>query len=272
MALTTTLPAGRFYGRRVGTRQISGIRLTESSYAAASVLPRHAHERPHFCFVLSGDYLEKIGRQAYSRRHRALTYYPADLMHAERHDSPGRHFLIELDSAGLPGVAGISLPATPLELTASPDIDVVVRLYREFRAFDDVSPMAIEGLALELLAETRRTSRGGRRQRPLWADRARELLHAGYRESLSMTAVADSVGVNPAHLARVFRREFGCTCGDYVRRLRVEFASARLASSSEPLRDLALAAGFADQSHFARTFRRLTGMTPAEYRRLSRRA
>jgi AraC family transcriptional regulator len=65
----------------------------------------------------------------------------------------------------------------------------------------------------------------------------------------------------------VFRQEYGCTLGDYLRNLRIGFASRRLATSSAPLAEIALAAGFADQSHFTKAFRRATGMTPVAWRR-----
>jgi AraC family transcriptional regulator len=75
------------------------------------------------------------------------------------------------------------------------------------------------------------------------------------------------VGVHPAHLARVFRQQYGCTLGDYVRRLRVEFACRRMTTGDTPLVEIALAAGFADQSHFTKTFKSLVGITPAEFQR-----
>jgi AraC family transcriptional regulator len=76
--------------------------------------------------------------------------------------------------------------------------------------------------------------------------------------------------VHPAHLAREFRRRRHCTIGGYVRRLRVEFACRELSSTDAPLAEIALAAGFSHQSHLTRTFKELTGMTPAKFRALSR--
>jgi AraC family transcriptional regulator len=55
-----------------------------------------------------------------------------------------------------------------------------------------------------------------------------------------------------------------------VRELRVRFLLERLAASDLPLVELALAAGFSDQSHCTREFKKATGMTPAAYRRLLR--
>ena len=68
------------------------------------------------------------------------------------------------------------------------------------------------------------------------------------------------------HLARAFRKHFGCTPGEYVRHLRIEFASRELSKSDTPLVEIALAAGFAHQSHFSRIFKRQTGMTPSAFR------
>ncbi|HYR28431.1 MAG TPA: helix-turn-helix transcriptional regulator, partial [Thermoanaerobaculia bacterium] len=65
----------------------------------------------------------------------------------------------------------------------------------------------------------------------------------------------------------VFRRHFRCTVGDYVRERRIEYASRELARSATPLALIALDAGFASQAHFSTTFKRMTGFTPAAYRR-----
>jgi AraC family transcriptional regulator len=56
------------------------------------------------------------------------------------------------------------------------------------------------------------------------------------------------------------------TFAGYVRHVRIEFARRELAASGAPLGDIAAAAGFCDQSHFSRLFKRYTGQTPAEYR------
>ena len=71
-------------------------------------------------------------------------------------------------------------------------------------------------------------------------------------------------------MARVFRQHCGVTLGEYVRKLRVDFAARQLISTDEPLTGIAFAAGFSDQSHFTRTFKRQTGMTPDAFRRNSR--
>jgi AraC family transcriptional regulator len=100
-----------------------------------------------------------------------------------------------------------------------------------------------------------------------WLVQARDRLHADVAARPSLGELAASVGVHPVTLARAFRRAFGCTVGEYLRRLRIERAAGQLASSTQPLAEIALAAGFADQSHFSNVFRRRVGMSPSAYRR-----
>jgi AraC family transcriptional regulator len=132
---------------------------------------------------------------------------------------------------------------------------------------DEVSPLIIEGLSLEMIAETaRRKSATTEGRRPRWLLHARDIIHSRFVECLRLAQIAEQVGVHPVYLASEFRKHFGCTIGEYVRKLRVEFACRRISESDSPLSDIAIAAGFSHQSHFSRTFKAVTGMTPAGYR------
>ncbi|MHC5538136.1 helix-turn-helix domain-containing protein, partial [Singulisphaera rosea] len=123
-------------------------------------------------------------------------------------------------------------------------------------------------LALEIFAEASRvTVPPGDKTPPRWLRGARDLLHDRFAEMVSFDEIATAIGIHPVHLARTFRRYYGCTPGEYLRRLRVEFACQKLATTSTPLIEIALAAGFSDQSHFTRTFRLQMRMTPGEFRR-----
>jgi AraC-like DNA-binding protein len=126
-------------------------------------------------------------------------------------------------------------------------------------------PLAIESLLLELLAVASATPARERRM-PGWMRLVREMLHGGWRDTVRTAEAAAMAGVHPVYLARVFRRIAGCTLAEYVFRLRVQFACRRLAQPEVHLSTLALEAGFADQSHFTRVFKRVTGITPAAFR------
>ena len=145
-------------------------------------------------------------------------------------------------------------------------------MYQEFRQDDEAAPLAIEGLLLELLAAVSRSRSEGLPDGVApWLGETRDRLHADLTARPSLADLAAAVGVHPVTLARAFRRTFGCTVGEYLRRLRIERAAEQLVAGSQPLAEIALAAGFADQSHFSNVFRRRIGMSPSAYRREARR-
>ena len=85
-------------------------------------------------------------------------------------------------------------------------------------------------------------------------------------ETLKLTEIAAEVGVHPVYLATAFRQKFGVTISEFVRKLRIEHACAELTKGELPLSAIALQAGFVDQSHFSKTFKQFTGMSPARFR------
>jgi AraC family transcriptional regulator len=151
-----------------------------------------------------------------------------------------------------------------------PYAGLTLRLYREFRRNDEVSPLIVEGLVLEILGEACRTASANEPGTPPWLRKARDILRDRYREPPRPAELADDVGVHPLHLARVFRRKYGCTLGEYVRRLRVECACRELARPGRSLVEVALEAGFCDQSQFCRVFKQHVGLTPSQFRREAR--
>ena len=148
-------------------------------------------------------------------------------------------------------------------------IGLAWRVYRELHDPDPVSSLAVSGLVLEMLAKAARSDSGhsfGIRP-PAWLQGAREYLHANFDNSPQIADVAKSVGVHPVHLARTFRRFYGTSPSSYLRRIRLDWVAAQLVRSDDPLHLLARHAGFSDQSHLTRQFKRRTGLTPGQYRR-----
>jgi AraC family transcriptional regulator len=71
--------------------------------------------------------------------------------------------------------------------------------------------------------------------------------------------------VHPVYLATAFRQHYRTTVGDYIRTLRIDFACREMLRSDRPLAEIAMEAGFADQSHFSKAFKRIVGVPPSEY-------
>jgi len=264
------LKAGQFYGKTSHALSANGFRFTEKAYSSHATLPAHAHELSHFCLVLAGSYRETIARTLFERGPTALVYYPPDVSHAEEHFNQGRHFLVEIDFKRLEKVReyGARL-SEPVLLDTDASLWLAGRMYREFSERDAFSALALESLATELLiAASRQRAATGERKPPLWLERVKEYLHQNFVAPPGLQELADAAGVHPTHLARVFRQFQRCTVGDYVRAVRIDYARRKILTSHEPLVEIALSAGFADQTHFTRSFKRVTGMTPTEFRRI----
>lgn len=105
---------------------------------------------------------------------------------------------------------------------------------------------------------------------PHWLRQATAMIREEFRQPLTVRGIAQEIGVHPVHLSRVFRRFHRASIGDTLRRVRVQFACDRLREPDVQLADLALSAGFCDQSQLTRSFKRVVGTTPGRYRERAR--
>jgi len=249
-------------------RRVGGLVLAEVEYAAGQRVPRHMHVHTRFVLVLQGSLTEIRGDETTTYKPSTLLFRQADEPHAYLVSRSGATCLIvDVDAAWLSRAREHApLVAQSTAFSGGFIVHLAHRLYDEFRLRDEVSRLAIESIALGILAEaSRRAARSAERPAPAWLRQARALVERRFAEPLPLAAVAAQVGVHPVHLARTFRRIYQTTFAGYVRHVRVEFARQELAGSTA-LSEIAVAAGFCDQSHFSRSFKQYTGLTPAEYR------
>ena len=253
-------------------REIAGLAFSESLYPPKLKQPRHTHALASFSFVLAGSYVETCGAQEHSRQASTVVFHPPQESHAVEYQAqPVRILSVQMDSKRLSYVRNRSFVFDSRVSGRTEAIDWLGRrLYREFGHEDRVSALALEGLVLEILAEASRANTVVKDTAPRWLRQAEDFLHDNFSNSFSCDDVATSAGVHPVHLARVFRRKHGCTIGEYVRRLRLDFVTKELVTTRARLGEIAIAAGFADQSHLTKTFKARFGLTPSDYRRLRR--
>ncbi len=97
--------------------------------------------------------------------------------------------------------------------------------------------------------------------------RACQYLHAHFREPVSLAEVARAAGGSVSNLCAFFRKATGRTVIDYVNELRVDHAGRHLRETDRPILEIALESGYPTLSHFNRQFKKLTGVSPRQYRR-----
>jgi AraC-like DNA-binding protein len=176
-------------------------------------------------------------------------------------------------SSDVAGVAGVQ------RFFSSPivyDKDLAQRLLQLHHVLvRDASTLEGESLALHLFAQLLMrygdgklsATRSGQERTAVL--RAREYLEAHYARNVSLVELAQYVALSPFHLTRVFKQTTGLPPHAYLESIRIRRAQ-QLLKGDLPVIEVALATGFADQSHFTHRFRRFVGVTPAHYQKMSK--
>lgn len=103
---------------------------------------------------------------------------------------------------------------------------------------------------------------------PRWRlKRVHEFVAAHIGERLALADLASAAGLSRMHFAAQFRAATGSRPHEYLLFCRIERAKELLLAEDEPIVEVALASGFQAQAHFSTVFKRLTGQTPAQWRR-----
>jgi AraC family transcriptional regulator len=254
---------------RVEALAVSFGHVTSMRFPAGLQLPAHSHPDTNIAVVLAGGW--SAGGDDHERDCVAPTVIvePAGETHANHFGAVETAVLsLTLEAGRLGSVVG---EATRRFLSVQdPYIELLARrAANELEEPDDVTPLAVEAAALELVARVARSV--GLERRPTWLRNARAVLHDRYADPLSLNDIADAIGIEPERLASGFRRAYGESLGDYLRRIRVNAAARLLATTDEPISWVAGETGFADQSHLTRWFGRYLETTPGRYRGAARR-
>jgi AraC family transcriptional regulator len=261
-----SFPPGYYTGEST-TWEAAGVLLTEVSHAAAKEVAQHEHEAPYFSLLLEGAYEER--GKGFDLRYEpyTLVFHAARTLHEDRMLGPCRFFAADLlpKWEAVIGELG-GEQAHVFELSGGDPIWLVLRLYREFLARTDSSDGAVEALMYELCAHVAKRPHDESLE-PAWLAIADSAVDKRFREPLDLAALASSAGVHPTHLCRTFRRFRGQAISDAMTGARVQFVARRLTQSHVPLAEIAAEAGFTDQSHMTRVFKRITGCPPGRHRR-----
>jgi AraC-like DNA-binding protein len=264
-----------------GAEALGGLELLRARLVEFSFSP-HAHQeyviiltesgaaRPRFwggpqplgrgdIFVLNPEVVHSGGPAAGSAWRYRSFYVPADLMRRAVRELTG-------DERGL--------PRFPREVFSDPHL--MALLWQAHVALEEPpapgagSMLERESRLLEALAGLvachaegkPQPGRLGREHRAV--GRVREYLEARPGENVSLDRLAQEAGLSPYYLCRVFRRETGLSPHAYQVLARLRLAKALLAEGV-PISDAALEAGFFDQAHLTRHFKRVFGVTPGRY-------
>jgi AraC-like DNA-binding protein len=141
----------------------------------------------------------------------------------------------------------------------------------------ETSRLFLDHMALALCAHLASTYGGARSRRatvaglaPWQERRAKELLCGNLARHVSLAEVAAECALSRGHFSKAFKTTTGQSPHAWLIERRIEAARQMLQASSASLSEIAIACGFADQSHLTRVFGARTGSSPAQWRRMRR--
>lgn len=246
--------------------------IFDVSYPAGLHVLEHAHLVPVFGVLVDGSFVGRFGDETFTCRSGTFFTEPPKILHDGEVGDDGAHVVgvkpyLDRDDPLLAEVP--DLFERPTRFRHVEIASLAGRISAELRNPDPVTPMAAQGLAMEMLALATRVEPDRDERPPAWLVRAKEYLDEAFHESPRIADVAGEVDVHPARLARAFRRHYRCSIGEYARSRRLHWAIEELRRSDGPIAQIARRAGYADQSHFTRAFKRSMGVPPGEYRNRS---
>jgi AraC family transcriptional regulator len=262
------LGKGAYLGKVLDSSQTDGILAGVTSYRqddGAGLM--HYHENSHLSFVLSGGGVEKRKSSEFERLPGQLMFFHAGEWHQCINKLfPARNLNLEIEAVFL-GDNHLTEAALNSSVLKNPAAKfIMLKVYKELLTDDEFSGHSIRMLLLNL-------SRAGQKSYPPkglppWISVLKEVLNDRWDERLSLKDLSEAVGVHPVTISKFFPKYFSCTFGEYMRRLKIEKSLQLIKTSPASLTEVAQECGFADQSHFTRTFKHLTGFLPNHYARL----
>lgn len=98
--------------------------------------------------------------------------------------------------------------------------------------------------------------------------RCRNLIAQNIHKKLTVTDLAQELHTNPDYLSQLFSREEGLSLSEYIAKEKVKYVAKELMFSDKPINDIAASLNYSSQSHLGRVFKKITGMTPQQYRKI----
>lgn len=229
--------------------------LSLISYPAGLVQPHHAHEGAQMSVLLAGDFREQSPFSDIVPSQRVSALKSAGASHAVTF---GRH------------------GALMLSIDVADDLDVPLRKAGDWRPLtDNANALAVavvmepdcRDLLADLVVEIRHASLPHDRRPPDAVRRLKQALDDAPSQ-VRIIDIAKTVDIHRVHLSRAFTAAYGVSPSLYRRRRMTGHAISLACHEALPLSHAAAEAGFADQSHLARSLKRDIGISPTRLRRL----
>jgi len=244
-----------------------GISVVETEYKEKVYEGWHSHNTAHLTYFLKGGTTEKRKSGSETLGPGSLLFYHSDELHLNKNTLfPSRNINIEVEDDFL---KVLQLSEGMIEksiLNAVQTRFLILRIFKETLTADSYSGDSIQMLFSQLSGSGKSLDRYP--STPIWVKHIEELLNDCWNESPTLSELSMKLQLNPVTISKHFPKYFGCTYGEYMRRLKIDRSLFLVQDQELPLTEIAMHCGFSDQSHFIRTFKSQTVFLPRQFQKL----
>lgn len=259
-------PGSVFLGQIQSAHIVHGCTVALTAYSGKQDQEDwHSHEHASISLLINGTHREHLWGTQHTRRPGDLKFIPAGELHRCEGYTPGT---IKINLGLKPEIfsqSGITEDRLDRLVPHSMNTKFgLLKLYHELETKDGYVNASAQMQLLALLRPADKIPK----HLPLWAIQLNALLQDEWDAVIDLQDLSGRLGVHPVTISRYFPQYFSATLGDHMRRIKVNRALLFIREKKLSLTEIAYKCGFADQAHFTRTFKTVTGYLPKDFRKI----
>ncbi|WP_268846173.1 AraC family transcriptional regulator [Flavobacterium aestivum] len=244
-----------------------GISIIETEYQHKVYEGWHSHENAHITLFLKGGTIEKRKKENFAVSPGTVLFYHSDELHLNQNTLfPSKNINLEIDENHF---KEFQITEELLRNGTANSVQtklMILKIYNECLIGDTFSKDSVNMLLSNFASNQNYLDQFSKC--PTWVNSLYELLNDCWNENPSLNDLSKILNINPISISKHFPKYFGCTLGEYIRRLKIDRSLTLIQQDSVSLTDVSFECGFADQSHFIRTFKQQTGFLPKKFQHL----
>ncbi|TDB62691.1 AraC family transcriptional regulator [Arundinibacter roseus] len=243
------------------------ISIIETEYHQKVYEGWHSHQNAHITLFLKGGTVEKRKKETNLVSPGTVLFYHSDELHQNQNTIfPSKNINIEIDETHF---KNFEITEEVLKNRIANSVEtklLILKIYKESLINDNFSEDSINILLSNYVSNQYYFEKFS--NCPTWVNTLFELLNDCWNENPSLNELSKILNINPISISKHFPKYFGCTYGEYMRRLKIDKSIYLIQQKKVSLTEVGYTCGFSDQSHFIRTFKQCTGFLPKDFKKI----
>ncbi len=223
---------------------------------------RHKHEFHELLYFLNGSAKTDIEQDHVDVNMYDIVIYPKGMYHQEHIDPQVKNEVlccwVDMPGVDIPGVIHVQDRGGEIKM-------LMDALHKEHKTENPSKLLMDSYIKSIFVLISRKAYLSKPPEEPV--DRVIMYMQDHFKEYITVEDLAGLINVSQSYVARIFRKKVGTTLMEYLMLLRIEAAKKQLSTTNKTVEDIAFEVGYNCPKYFCRTFKKVTGMSPREYKK-----